>query len=68
MARPRQEQQLLTPGRQPPLSPQLDNSLITSAARKRKGEGRGGGSWGGRCAGGSRVACIGGLGLAAARL
>ncbi|KAL4443813.1 hypothetical protein ABPG75_011550 [Micractinium tetrahymenae] len=41
MSRPRQrqqqqqQQQLLTPGKQP-LSPQLDASLITSAARKRK--------------------------------
>lgn len=32
-----QQQQLCTPGKQP-LSPQLDTSLITSAARKRKGE------------------------------
>ncbi len=33
--RPRQE--LFTPGK-PPLSPQADNSLITSTVRKRKGE------------------------------
>jgi hypothetical protein len=36
MAPPRPQDQLLTPGKQP-LSPQLDNSLITSTVRKRKG-------------------------------
>lgn len=37
MSRPIAEQQLLTPGKQP-LSPQPDNSLITSTVRKRKSQ------------------------------
>jgi hypothetical protein len=36
LMRPRQEQ-LFTPGKLP-LSPQMDNTLITSTVRKRKGE------------------------------
>lgn len=33
-----QQQQLFAPLGKPPLSPQLDSSLITSSVRKRKGE------------------------------